>query len=140
MSLYDDVPETEPPWVRDTAGEDPPAEQWPGRGEIDGADRHTYMTLRRAFKEQCAARREACYFCGGAIDYSLKHGSPWSFEVHHTIPVSADPTPRHYLNTALWKASHALHNRVGWAEQAGEPDHVGPEPDTGWPSESWMAL
>ena len=55
--------------------------------------------------------RRPCAFCGGAIDYTLPHGSPWSFEVDHSIPVSA--APELALDTSLWRPSHALCNRRG---------------------------
>ena len=112
-SEYDDTVESEPTWSRrrSSAADDSPEGSWPGRGQIDGADRHKYQVLRAHFKEQCAARRAPCAFCNGEIRYSAPFGSPWSFEVNHNPPVSAlvaAGTPERALDVACRAVAQPL--------------------------------
>jgi hypothetical protein len=70
LDPWDDLPEHERgprKTGKNLPASAPPEDQWPGRGEIDGADRHTYMTLRKHFREQAAARRDTCLFCHGFV-------------------------------------------------------------------------
>ena len=116
-----------------------PQGRWPGRGSLDGADRNKYQVMRRHFREQAAAQRDVCFFCDGPIDYSLKHGDPYAWELHHTVPVAVlvatgEGSP---LDPRLWASSRGICNRVGVGVSRLVDHQIPAIPDTGVPSESW---
>lgn len=47
-----------------------------------------YQRQRDALRRRAARYREPCCFCGGEIDYSLRHPDPWAFSADHAQPVS----------------------------------------------------
>ena len=148
MDIFDDVPETERPGSRRPAAGAPQDAPGRSRRASDHEMRGAYRRLRAQFLERWAAAREECAFGDGPIDYELRHGDPRAATLHHTVPVVLRPDLE--METSLWKPAHFLCNRLGqaafaadgagsdYAAVAGEPPHVGPEPDTGWPSAAWM--
>ena len=64
-------------------------------------------------RDQLRARHRAagedCYICGRPIDYELPSGSPWSFVVDETLPVSRGGDPLSFANT---HAAHRWCNRI----------------------------
>ena len=111
----------------------------PGRSRraSDHEARGAYRSLRAQFLRRWAAERAECFFGDGPLDFSLAHGDERAATVHHTEPVVLRPDLE--METSLWRPAHSLCNRLGQAAfmDGGGSDHVGPEPDTGWPSEDW---
>ena len=132
MNVFDDVP---------APGELPPPERgrWPGqvRRDIDGPQRGSYVALRKVFREQCAAAWTPCHVCNQPIDYRLKHGDPWAWELDHLVPVIRDPSLA--LVVSNFRASHSVCNkRRGLLEgPAGAVDDEY-EDLLGEPSEAWF--
>jgi hypothetical protein len=116
MESYDDTPETE----------EAKTGHW--RRKIDREDRNTYRVLRQNFKNQCMARREVCWICEGAIDYSLKYPDPMSFSLDHFVPVSVDESLA--LTPSNFRCSHLQHNQMR-AAGFNEFDASSPDP---WPT------
>ena len=55
---------------------------------------------RRKIRAWLKAQGLPCHLCGGAIDYDLPAGDPWSFEVDEIIPVSKGGSPIDRNNVA----------------------------------------
>lgn len=115
---FDDTPESERPETRRA---------------IDGPLRRTYVVFRDRFRRSCSAARAICWICDQPIDYSLKHGDPWAFELDHALPVETHPELA--LDPSNFKPSHSRCNkRRALAEGPSGDDGV---PDTGIASEIW---
>lgn len=109
-SIYDDLPEDEPPWrpkPSQPSGQPRPPGQ---RRRSDGPDRRLYRNLRAMFRTQCMARREPCWLCGEPIEYDRVYPDPMAWELDHAEPVAL--APQLELEPSNWRASHSCHNRA----------------------------
>lgn len=60
-------------------------------------------------KREVRARRDPCWLCGQAIDYTLPHDDPHAFSVDHIKPWSTHPELRE--DPANLAAAHASCNK-----------------------------
>lgn len=74
----------------------------PVRRKLTRAERDAVITyLRRTYGD-------ACYLCGGLIDFWCHQSSPWAEEVDHVVPLAAGGCDDLYSNGQL---THARCNR-----------------------------
>lgn len=81
-----------------------------------------------------------CAICGGAIDYSLPPGHPWSFEVDEIVPVSLGGSPFDLSNLQpahrrcnQWRGNRSMQDVRGLAGRSPkQPPALPPRPSTDW--------
>ena len=66
-----------------------------------------YSTTRKQIRKALAADEPPCHICGQAIDYTLPHTDPMSFQADHVTPRARGGS--HTLDNS--KASHRRCNR-----------------------------
>jgi hypothetical protein len=128
MNIYDDTPETAPPYPKPVRPRKPKALADQIRsGRPYKEARARFLLQAQNHRNPDGTRGEPCWICGEPIDYRLKYPHPKSFSIDHML--SARDRPDLIMVQQNWRSAHMGCNAY---RGTGEPPI-----DLGVPSEAW---